>query len=214
MPSVFVVLVSVWLTGCVAGVLPPSRTDIGTAMEQGASGEVRTGVRASTGMHWASATLNEEEAYDVGVGYVYEQLEAAGGDISQPSSQHASDSVNRQGAYISAAHLLSNNPKENYRTWLGVRAEYLHAAEDDGGATFGVLARGTWEIFGAGQGSGGFSDSCGGAAGFAYGTTAIGLYLEGGARRNGESEASFVATAGVSMRLPLLGGFAFNLCGN
>ncbi len=210
----FFVLLGFPMQACVAGVLPPSRSDIGTTIQQ-PDGELRTGLRISTGAHLASATLNKEEPYDVGIGYVYERAEASGKDVTMkaPVEGGAQGARTSQGVYLSAAHLLSLNLKEHHRTWLGMRAEYLHASEEDGGPSVSLLARGTWEIFGVGEGAGGFSDSCGGGAGFAYGTTALGVFLEGGARRSLEGEASVVATAGISVRLPFLGGLAYNVCG-
>ncbi|MCP4449076.1 MAG: hypothetical protein GY811_27635 [Myxococcales bacterium] len=200
-------------TACFAGALPPSRSDIGTTMVL-PRGEMQTGIRMSAGAHLASATLNEKQDYDVGVGYVYERVEESGRDITQKMSAPPGGPRTSYGAYISAAKILSNNLRENHRTWLGVRAEFLNTADIDGGDSVSLLARGTWEIFGAGEGGGGFSDPCGGGAGYAYGTSAIGLYLEAGARRSLENEASFAATAGLSVRLPSLIGFVYNLCGD
>lgn len=199
-------------SACVAGALPPTRSDIGTTLQQ-PNGETRTGIRMSTGAHYASGTLNEEQDYDIGIGYVYERVDESAGDITSKSAMDAAGPRTSQGAYVSVARLMANNLRENHRTWLGVKAEYLHASEADGGDSISVLARGTWEIFGAGEGGGGYSEDCGGGAGYAYGTTALGLFLEGGARRSLDNEASFAATAGVSVRLPFLFGFAYNLCG-
>lgn len=200
-------------SACVAGALPPSRSDIGTTLQQ-PNGEVRTGLRMSTGAHYASATLNEEQDYDFGVGYVYERVDEPGRDITDTKLMKSSGPQTSQGAYVSVARLMSNNLRQNHRTWLGVKAEYLRATGGDGADSVSLLARGTWEIFGAGEGGGGFSDDCGGGAGYAYGTTALGVFVEGGARRSLENEASFAATAGVSVRLPFLFGFAYNLCGD
>lgn len=204
-----------WLAmpACFAGALPPSRSDVGLTMQQ-PDGEMRSGVRVSTGAHLASATLNEAQDYDIGVGYVFERVEESGGDITQTMDADAGRPRTSHGAYISAAKLLTNNMRESHRTWLGVRAEYLDGSEANGGDSVSVLARTTWEIFGAGEGAGAQSDSCGGAAGYAYGTSALGLYLEGGARRSLDNEASFAATVGVSMRLPFVFGFAYNFCGD
>ncbi len=168
----------------------------------------------STGAHLGSATLNEEQDYDVGIGYVFEQVEESGGDITEKRAASPGGARTSHGAYISAAKLLTNNLRENHRTWLGVRAEYLNASAVDGGDSVSLLARTTWEVFGAGEGAGAQSDSCGGAGGYAYGTSALGIYLEGGARRSISNEASFAATAGISVRLPFVFGFAYNLCGD
>lgn len=196
--------------GCIAGALPPTRSDIGTTMQQ-PKGELRTGVRMSAGAHLASGTLNAAQKYDVGVGYVYESVEAGGRDIGDAAT-HGTAPQTSHGAYLSAARLVSNQLRENHRTWLELRVEFLRSSEAGAQDSVGVLARGTWEIFGAGEGGGGFSDNCGGGAGYAVGTTALGLYIEGGPRRTFENKGSFSATAGVSVRLPFLFGFAYNLC--
>ncbi len=195
-------------TGCIAGALPPSRSDVGTTMTH-ADGEVATGVRVATGAHWASGSLDREQDYDIGVGYIYENASESGGDIRDEPGD-GTDALVSHGVYASFATLLSRDIREDDRTWFGLRSEYLRAS--DGSNSIGVLARGTWEIFGASEGGGGFSDNCGGGAGYAMGTTALGLYLEAGPRRTFNNEASVSATAGVSLRLPFLFGFAYNLC--
>ncbi len=167
----------------------------------------------STGVHYASGTLNEKQDYDIGIGYVYERVEASGQDITDKEVMDDGRPRSSQGAYVSVARLMTNNLRESNRTWLGIKAEYLRAS-GAGEDSVSILARGTWEIFGAGEGGSGFSDDCGGGAGYAYGTTALGLFIEGGARRSLDNEASFAATAGVSVRLPFLFGFAYNLCGD
>ncbi len=197
---------------CVAGGLPGTRTDVDSAL-QAQRGEIRAGVKVSSGVHWASITKDREQDFDVGAGYVYERVEGSGGDITQKHNQAPDDEGRRaHGAYLSAAGILSRNIRENHRTWLSVRAEFLDAPEADGGKALSLLARTTWEIFGPVEGAGAASDSCGGAMGAAYGTSAIGLYVEGGAHRSLEGRASFVSTAGLSLRLPNLFGLAFNLC--
>ncbi len=209
-----VVLVALPSVGCVAGALPPSRSEIGTTMHR-ANGEVATGMRVASGAHLASASLGQRPDYDIGIGYIYESVDDSGHDISDgPSHGGEGDSLARtsHGAYASFATLVSNNERENHRTWVGLRAEYLNSS--DGEQSVGVLARGTWEVFGAVDGGGGFSDNCGGGAGYASGTAALGLYIEAGSRRNFDNEGSVSATAGVSLRLPFLFGFAYNLCGD
>lgn len=175
-------------------------------------GELRTGVRMSAGAHLASGTLNTAQEYDVGVGYIYESVEAGGRDIGDSATELGTGAQISHGGYLSVARLVSNQLRENHRTWLEVRAEYLRSSEAGSRDSVGILARATWEIFGAGEGGGGFSDDCGGAAGYAIGTTALGLYIEGGPRRSFGNKGSFSATAGVSVRLPFLFGFAYNLC--
>lgn len=203
------------LPACVAGGLPPSVTDVGSTV-QAPTGELRTGLRFSSGAQWASATTRADQDFDVGIGYVYERIEGEAGDIrDQSSGDYELDGVrSSQGAYLSFSGVLARNPVEHHRTWLGVRAEFLHASEADGGPSLNLLARGSWEIFGPAVGAGGTSDACGLAVGAAYGTIGLGVYLEAGARRSLEGEAAFVSTAGVSLRLPALWGMGAGWCSN
>lgn len=180
---------------------------------QAPTGEFRSGVRVSTGAQWASATIDEDQDFDVGVGYVYEHIDAQDDIRQQVSGPNAADGARTsQGAYLSFAKILSSNVRDHHRTWLGIRAEYLHASDEDGGPSMNLLARANWEVFGPAVGAGGSSDSCGAVVGAAYGTAGIGLYLEGGARRSLEGEASFVSTAGISLRLPSVWGMGIGWC--
>jgi hypothetical protein len=202
-------------SACFAGALPPSRTDVGTTVVK-PTGDAASGIRFSTGAHWASAASSQGENYDFGAGYVYERVEKAGGDITD---KHVSDEEEEsasvsQGAYLSVERVLHRDRRNNQRTWLGMRGEYLHASEEDGGPTLSALARLNWEVYGQVEGAGATDTRCGAAMGFAYGTMGLGFYAEAGARRSLEGVASFAATVGLSVRLPFLGGFGFDLCPN
>lgn len=198
---------------CAAGMLPPSRTDIGTTMIK-PTGEARSGLRFSTGAHLASASSDEAEDYDFGAGYVYERTEAPGGDITDKhvAGEKRAGAQVSQGAYLSVERVLNRSKSTHQRTWLGMRAEYLHASEEDGGPTLSALARLNWEVYGHVEGAGSTTTNCGSAIGFGFGTAGLGFYAEGGARRSLDGDASFVATVGLSLRLPFLAGFAFDLC--
>ena len=208
------------LGGCAAGVVPPSRTDIATTVIAD-QGEVTSGLRFSSGAHLASGVLRRDFPVDVGAGYVYERVEVApspdpiaaratapspGGDGHAPRIEDA------HGGYLEASHVIDRG--RAHRTWLGVRGEVLGRRTEDGRrADFFFNDTATTEIYTSGQGSGGFTDRCGGGAGFSRGTSAIGLFVESGAQWVDDEEgAAFVATAGLSVRLPLFGGFVFNLC--
>lgn len=178
------------------------------------SGEASTGLRVSTGAHWASGSNSQAEDYDFGVGYVYERTEAPGGDITDKhvDGQDQSGVSVSHGAYLSVERVLNRSKGNRHRTWLGMRAEVLDTPDEHGGPTLSALARLNWEVYGQVEGAGTSDTDCGFASGFAYGTSALGFYAEGGARRSLEGEASFVATLGVSLRMPLLGGFVFDPC--
>jgi hypothetical protein len=178
------------------------------------TGEARTGLRFSTGAHWASASSDKAEDYDFGAGYVYERTEGPGGDITDKHQIGESDDgpLVSHGAYVAVDRVLSRDKSKKQRTWLGMRGEYLHG--DDGGHTLSALARLNWEVYGHVEGAGSSSTNCGSAMGIAYGTAGLGFYGEAGARRTLEGDASFVATLGLSLRLPTLFGVAFDLCPN
>lgn len=208
------------LGGCAAGVVPPSRTDIATTVIAD-GGQLTSGLRFSTGAHLASGVLRRDFPVDVGAGYVYERFEAVGSPegvamrqtAPSPSGEALTTRVDdAHGGYLEASHVVDRG--RAHRTWLGVRGEVLGRQTDDGRrAEVGGYARVAWEIYASGEGSGAFADGCGGGAGFSHGTSAIGLFVESGAQWVDEEEgAAFVAMAGLSVRLPLFGGFVFNLC--
>jgi len=208
--------------GCAAGLLPPSRTDLGsTVITDG--GQLASGFRFSTGVHLASATLRRDVPLDVGAGYVFERFGAASssgeavsrraggpGDVNGADGADI-DHADAHGGYLEVAHTVDRG--RGHRAWLGARGELLARQTPDGRhATAGAFGRVAWEVFSTGQGGGTFSSGCGGGAGFARGAVGLGLFVESGAQWTAEQSTAFVATAGLSLRLPLLGGFIFDLC--
>ncbi len=211
--------------GCVAGVLPPSRTEIGSTVIA-AGGEMSSGYRFATGAHLASGTTRRDVSFDVGAGYVFERvgrsplsgspagstslaLSAPGAESIAPAEP--ADHVDAHGGYLEVARTLARG--SGHRTWLGVRGEVLVREGPDGRrASTGVYARAAWEMFSPSAGAGGFSSSCGGGAGVTYGSSALGVFIEGGTQRTVDDEAAFVATAGLTLRLPFVAGFAFDVC--
>ncbi len=196
---------------CAMGGLPPSRTDVGTTMVK-PTGDARSGLRFSTGAHFASASIDKAKDYDFGVGYSYERTEGPGGDITTKRQDGDSDNgpVASHGAYLSVDRVLSRHKSGSQRTWLGMRGEYLKG--NDGAHTLSALARINWEVYSHVEAAGSKPTNCGESFGIAFGTAGIGFFAEAGSRRNFDSEASFVATLGISLRLPTLLGFAFDLC--
>jgi hypothetical protein len=211
LPVIFVAV----LPGCVGVVLPPTQTEIGpTILSQGREGV--GGIKVATGTHLASAKLKNPD-YDVGAGYVFERVAVrppAGveGAIArqdgppEPVDHHR----DAHGAYLDIARRVAGG--HLHRTWLGLRSEVLFPAGRSDVAEVGVAARLAWELFGVGEGAGGYSDACGGGFGLASGTTAVGGYLETGYRVSSEGSAVMTTTAGLSFRMPFVAGMGWNLC--
>ena len=210
-------------SGCAAGALPPSRTDVGSTMIAG-SGHMASGLRLTTGAHLASGTVNRDIPLDVGAGYVYERMGhpttsgpaasqslALTGAGSTGRSKPLDDHVDAHGAYLEVAHVIGRS--QAHRSWLGARGEVLLRQSPEGRRpAAGAYARAAWELFAPRQGAGGFTSECGGGAGVAYGSLGLGLFVESGAQWTEDLGTAFVATAGLSVRLPFLAGFAFDLC--
>jgi hypothetical protein len=178
-------------------------------------GRMVSGFRVSTGAHLASGFKRRDIPFDVGAGYVFERIDADVAPeelaMSANGGETPTDHVDAHGAYVEAAHVLSRGSA--HRSWLGARGEVLTRETADGRrVSAGAHARLAWELFGPSEGGGTFTTRCGGGAGFAYGSAGIGLFVESGAQWIEEEETAFVATAGLTLRLPLIGGFAFDLC--
>lgn len=199
--------------GCaaVAGVVPPSRTEIGsTVIADGAS--PTTGFRFATGAHLASGQTRRDAKIDVGAGYVFERIGAPvspemDGAAGHYGSPEVIDHVDAHGAYVDVAHALQSS--HSHRSWIGARGETM-VQDAQGGRRVvnGTYARLSWEIYSTGSAAGGGSDPKTVAAGFAYGATALGMYLESGYRFVEDERPAFVAMGGLSLRLPVFGGFA------
>ena len=208
-------------TGCAAGVLPPSRTDVGTTVIAG-SGQIESGLRFSTGAHLASGSIRRDAPLDIGAGYVFQRVArspvssearalASAGAGPVEDAGDADDHADAQGAYVEFAHTIDRG--SGHRSWMGARGEILARDAADGVHTSaGAYARLAWELFTPSRGAGVYAEGCGAGAGFAYGTAGLGLFVEAGTQFTEGERAAFVATAGLSLRLPLVGGFAFNLC--
>src|SRR5688500_18515944 len=99
--------------GCaaVAGVVPPSRTEIGsTVIADGAS--PTTGFRFATGAHLASGQTRRDAKIDVGAGYVFERIGAPVSPEVDGGTHYAAaepiDHVDAHGAYVDVAHALES----------------------------------------------------------------------------------------------------------
>jgi len=210
--------------GCVAGALPPSKTDVGELAIAG-GGRLASGLRVATGVHWASGSMRRDTSFDVGGGYIYQRIaaddaaaggsaaserdgERAGGLISE--DMRPAEYVEWHGGYLEVAHTIDRGGA--HRSWLGARGELMLQAPDARRATVGAYARAAWELFSPHEGVGAFADGCVGGAGVAHGTLGLGVYVESGAQWSEDQGTALVATAGLSIRLPFVAGFVFDLC--
>jgi hypothetical protein len=207
-------LLALACAGCMGGIVPPSRTELGTTVITG--GRPQSGLRFATGAHLASSQTERDGRLDLGVGYVYERLGAptVGSDSSALGAMDAVPApVSHQeahGMYIDAAGVLQRGPW--YRSWIGARSELLSQEGTDGPRKVGgTFARVAWETYGPVSTSGSGTDSSGAySAGFAHGAFALGLFLESGVRYAEGEDPAFVAIGGVTLRMPWMGGFVFD----
>ncbi|HEU5056175.1 MAG TPA: hypothetical protein VFU21_06610, partial [Kofleriaceae bacterium] len=205
-------------SACVAGIVPPSRTEVGTTVIAG-EGQPQSGVRFATGAHLASGQTSRERRFDVGAGMVYERLAAPplgsqerplAAAPTPPSAGQPPEVLDAYGTYVDAAAVVQRG--RWHRTWLGARSELLRQEGPTGPhAVSATFARVAWETYAPAHAAGGFSSSNAFGAGFAYGSFALGLFLESGIRTTDGERPAFVAIGGMSLRMPWLGGFAIDL---
>jgi hypothetical protein len=205
------VLLMVIAQGCIAGVLPPSRTELGSQVIA-ADGGPRSGMRLATGAHLASGQVRPDVGLDVGAGYVYERQSEEGavalGGGGKPSGPRRLDG---HGMYLEVSHVLQGSGAA--RSWLGARGELMRMRRSEGSrGALGLYARAAWEVFKAGKAEGSGPTRCGFGAGFAHGAVALGLFVESGVRWVEAEEPAFVAVGGLTVRMPWMGGVAVDLC--
>ena len=166
------------VSGCIVPfATPPMRGEVGAASQSSAP----TTVHVAVGTHVASATMSGGQRFDLGLGYLFEPA----GDATT------------QGAYFDVAWFTER--LERTRTSLGMRNELRWTAMGQG---FASKLRIDTELFSAGSAKFEGDDSCGTMAGNRYGTAAIGLYAEAGRAWMPEGGSGWIATAGITARLP------------
>lgn len=198
------------LTGCpfAAGV-PGSRTDV-SPVTTSSNGGRHVGVQVVTGAHWASLDTRDH-AFDVGGGYIYQHLPSEASaviDSSMDQGDRRSDpGLDLHGGYLS---FDSNIHRERtWRTWAGARGElWVHPGgeyQPGGSVRLGV------ELFGGASDAGPVSGRCAAGVALVHGTSALGLFLDAGARRMPGGETATSASAGITVRLPSLAVFGVAL---
>jgi hypothetical protein len=203
--------------GCFAGILPPSRTEVGTQSLIGGSAS-DSGVRFTTGAHLASGQTRRDGRLDVGAGFVYERLASPPPAASEdralgaaPMEGEVPPAINdARGGYIEVSGAVQRG--RAHRTWVGARSEVLRQAGPDGNRALGTtVARLAWEVYAPVKAVGAGSDSSGAfGAGLAHGAAGLGLFVESGVRYGEGEEPAFIAIGGVSLRLPWLAGFVID----
>jgi hypothetical protein len=131
--------------------------------------------------------LRRDQPFDVGAGWTYEQT-AAG---------------TSNGVYLDGALFVERTRRT--RTSLGGRGElrWLNVDRMAAGNAVAAKLRIDTEIYGGGTSKFSGDDHCGTMAGTWSGTTAVGLFAEAGRVWSSEADGdAWVATAGVSMRIP------------
>lgn len=182
--------VLVLLAGCFPYAIPPLKGELGASTHS----RRPTAVRVAGGAHLASATLRRDQPFDVGAGVFYESAE--GGSETK-------------GGYADAAWFIDRGART--RTSLGLRGELRYDAMGRAGG--GAKLRIDHEIFGPTTAGYSASDSCSAIFGSAYGSGAAGIYVEAGQAWLPGNETAFVATAGVTLRMPMTAGVLIGIPG-
>lgn len=204
------------LGGCFPFALPPSRADVGPTVVHGADG-ARPGMRVQAGAHLASGESRRDANFDAGIGYVFERVElsAAQRELAFMRTEAGDDrpsAASAHGGYVELARRIAR--ARHHRTWLAVRGERLVTSEAflAREASLGVTGRIEWELYTPAVGADADGSGCGFVAAIAHGTAAAGFFVESGARVAPDGTTSFIATAGVSVRLPAVVGVAVDFC--
>jgi hypothetical protein len=199
------------VSGCVPLLLPPVRVDgsmgarfgvhdptsstaspaptrrVASTSPPATSQPLATIERVSAGFHLADIVSPERVLVDVGAGYVFNDVGWGDRKI--------------HGLYADFSPVITRQPW--WWMYFTLRGEAMFPDGRASGMGYSFFSRLGFETFtftdgaaGAGAGSGGF------AAGAAYGTIAIGGFVEAGAQLLPGGQQAGVALAGLSVRLP------------
>jgi hypothetical protein len=175
---------------------PPARMDFGAA--HAFRDDEPTGFHFAIGLHTASLgpeTIPRSDLFDVGLGFTVD-------------ADH--DGTRGKGFYGSGELFVLR--RKYFRMGTGLRGEYLFTGANWGS---GAYARVSGEFFATGTGSGdSHGNGCSDMVLAWRGVPATGVYVESGAQHLPDGREAFVATAGVSLRLPALAGILFRFPGS
>jgi hypothetical protein len=190
MPAMLRFAVLALLAGCFPYGIPPLKGELGATTQTNRT----TAGRVAGGTHLASGTLRRDQPFDIGAGAFYEWDEIG---------------TRAKGGYGDVALFIDRGART--RTSLGLRGELRYDEMSRAGA--GAKLRIDHEIFGGTTSSYSGSDHCSAIFGSAYGTGAIGFYVEAGSAWMPDTDRSFVATAGITVRTPATAGILVGIPG-
>ena len=180
------------MSGC-AFALPPTRTEVGRTARPDYNG-----TQVAVGASVASALPATKSRFELGGGIIARSREEAG-QTALPW---------QKGAFIDLGYAVLNST--NARVIVGARGEHFGGAGDIQVAKLRIDA----EVLTHVTAGGASASSCGGGIGGATGNVGLGLFAEAGRvfgdRMDDPRALGWTASAGVSVRLPLMGGIAFS----
>ena len=166
----------------------PLAIDVG-AIGAGSDHGGLVGAEISVGVHWASLSPQPTN-FDIGLGVV-----AAAMDNGNTDDNGGTTDVQFVGGYLALAQTLSHG--SHWRTWGGVRGEYLDVeAFGERRTGLGVAARLAAELYLSGVGIE--------PRGVFLGTYAIGVYVEAAARGLGDETSRLQISGGLTIRTPMV----------
>ena len=183
-----VVVVAGLLGGCVIPfAIPPTRAEVGASSQVGQAGP-NHGFHVGGGAHLASGNQRKDLPLDVGIGGFL--------DV-------ADHGANTGGVYVDTALFVERH--HDTRTSLGMRGELRiqnDAMTGDHRYGAGAKLRIDHEIYGAVSDDFSEDDRCGVAVGSHHGNVGVGVYVEAGPVWQPDDGRAWLATAGLTLRMP------------
>jgi hypothetical protein len=178
--------------------IPPAKVDIGY-LTIGTDKGVSTGKQMLVGMNWATI-YPKRTRFDVGVGYVgaafqdpfpHEPTPTRDGKPGINVAPAEPRSIILHGGYLELSARIASG--SHWRTFVSGRGELSSV---DGASSLGTAARISTELWGGVM--------AGGRNALAVGVLALGVWVEASTRELGDRGVVTAASAGMSVRLPLL----------
>ncbi len=178
------------LSAC-AFALPPSRVEVGRTARPD-----HNGTQIAVGGSVGSMLPATKSRFELGLG------------IISRSSEEASTETSKRGVYVDIGYAVLNS--EHARMLVGFRGEHFGGAGEIQAAKLRVDAEVLANIASGGAGGGG----CGGGFGGVVGNFGLGVFAEAGRVFGNHmldpDGIGWTASAGITVRLPFMGGVAFS----
>jgi hypothetical protein len=169
-------------TACVIPLgLPPTRTDIGHTWQRNG-----TGTRIAVGFELGSIIPAKDAPVEAGAGFVFDMLSSADDPMGSTVS----------GQYVDGGVVVRRT--EHSRLIAGARYEHYKSGTFENAAKLRVDLEAVTHVHSNFAGA----DGTGGVIGGGYGNFGLGLYAEGGPAWTVDQTHGWVATLGVSVRMP------------